>query len=128
MRNQVATLCYAASATIAVIPDALIERLQGVRENVSLLYSRIMDSIEYGQEIFKDIVEKETRQEEEEDTEDKFDLTATENEKALKEVHKIFLMSRLQRDSYVDQIKPHIKTLIEDQLKKMQSTRVIMTL
>ena len=69
-----------------------------------------------------------TGQEEEEDTEDKFDLTATENEKALKEVHKIFLMSRFQRDSYVDQIKPHIKTLIEDQLKKMQSTRVIMTL
>ena len=128
MRNQVAKLCYAASANIAAIPDALIERLQGVRENASLLHSRIMDSIEYGQEIFKDIVEKETRQEEEEDTEDKFDLTATENEKALKEVHKIFLMSRLQRDIYVDQIKPHIKTLIEDQLKKMQSTRVIMTL
>ena len=128
MRNQVAKLCYAASANIAAIPDALIERLQGVRENASLLQSRIMDSIEYGQEIFKDIVEKETRQEEEEDTEDKFDLTATENEKALKEVHKIFLMSRLQRDIYVDQIKPHIKTLIEDQLKKMQSTRVIMTL
>ena len=58
MRNQVAKLCYAASANIAAIPDALIERLQGVRENASLLHSRIMDSIEYGQEIFKDIVEK----------------------------------------------------------------------
>lgn len=58
MRNQVAKLCYAASANIAAIPDALIERLQGVRENASLLQSRIMDSIEYGQEIFKDIVEK----------------------------------------------------------------------
>ena len=31
-------------------------------------------------------------------------------------------------DSYFDQIKPQIKTLIENQLKKMGSAKVIMTL
>ena len=31
-------------------------------------------------------------------------------------------------DSYFDETKPHIKALIEDQLKEMQSTKVIMTL
>ena len=30
-------------------------------------------------------------------------------------------------DSYFDQTKPHIKTLIKDQLKEMQSLMVIMT-
>ena len=31
-------------------------------------------------------------------------------------------------DSYFDKTKPHIKTVIEDQLKEMGSTRIIMTL
>ena len=31
-------------------------------------------------------------------------------------------------DSYIDQTKPHIKALIEDQLKEMQHAKVTMTL
>ena len=31
-------------------------------------------------------------------------------------------------DSYFHQIKPHFKTLIENQLKQMESTKIIMTL
>ena len=31
-------------------------------------------------------------------------------------------------DSYFDQAKPHIKTLIENQLKEMGSAKIIMTL
>ena len=31
-------------------------------------------------------------------------------------------------DSYVDQVKPQIKTLIEDQVMEMQSTKAIITL
>ena len=30
------------------------------------------------------------------------------------------------KDSYTNRAKPHIKTLIEDQLKEMQSSKVIM--
>ena len=31
-------------------------------------------------------------------------------------------------DSYVDQVKPQIKTLIEDQVMEMQSTKAVITL
>ena len=31
-------------------------------------------------------------------------------------------------DSYFDQAQPHIKTVIEDQLKEMESAKIIMTL
>ena len=36
-------------------------------------------------------------------------------------------LSRADIDSYVDQVQPHVKALIVDQLKEMQSTKVIMT-
>ena len=81
----------------------------------------------------KDIVERETREEEEtaEQTEDSTDLTTTENEKILKGAYRNFVAPGIPKadiDSYIDQAKPHIKTLIEDQLKEMQSAKLIMTL
>ena len=36
--------------------------------------------------------------------------------------------SKSDVDGYLDQVKPHIKTLIKDQLKEMQPTKVVMTL
>ena len=36
--------------------------------------------------------------------------------------------SKANTDSYFDQAKPHIKTLIKNQLKKMGSAKIIMTL
>lgn len=35
---------------------------------------------------------------------------------------------KIDIDGYVDRTKPNIKTLIEDQMKEMQPTEVIMTL
>ena len=82
----------------------------------------------------KNIVENEAREEEEEtrkQTDDNIDLTATENERALKGAYRNFLIlgtPKVDIDSYIDKAKPHITTLIEDQLKEMQSSKVIMTL
>ena len=39
--------------------DALAERLRSIRETASLLYSRMMNNIEYGLQRLKNIVEKE---------------------------------------------------------------------
>ena len=47
--------------------DGFIERLQSVRETVSLLYNTTMQNMEYGRERLKDIVEKEARKEEKEE-------------------------------------------------------------
>ena len=63
--------------------------------------------------------------------EDNVDLTATENNRALKGAHRRFVIPGILKadiDSYVDQAKPQIKTLIEDQVKEMQSTKAIITL
>ena len=44
---------------MAATGDALTERLRSVRETMSLLYNRMMENMEYGQqERLKDIVEK----------------------------------------------------------------------
>ena len=136
LRNTISRLYNDVSAPVAATRDALAERLQSVRETASLLYNRMMDNIEYGWERLKDIVEKETREEEEETTEqtreeDNIDLTPQEDEIALKEAYRSFVIPgtpKTDTDSYFGQTKPHIKALIEDQLKEMQSAKVIMTL
>ena len=66
MRNQIANLHNAVSAPAAATRDALVERPQSVREATSLLYNRMMDNVEYGQERLKDIAENVARQEAEE--------------------------------------------------------------
>ena len=51
--------------------------------------------------------------------------------KALKGAYRRFMMPgkpKTDVDSYFDQAKPHIKTLIENQLKEMGSAKIIMTL
>ena len=64
--------------------DALAERLHGVRETASLLYNRMIENMEYGQERLKDIVEKEAEEEEQQQEEEDIDLTLHEHERALK--------------------------------------------
>ena len=64
---------------------------------------------------------------EEEDT----DLTPHENEREFKGAFKSFVIPGAPKtdiDSYFDQTKPHIKTLIKNQLKEMGSAKIIMTL
>ena len=65
-RNQIANLHKAVSAPAAATRDALAERPQSVREAISLLYNRMMNNVEDGQERLKDIVEKVAWQEAEE--------------------------------------------------------------
>ena len=62
LRNTVSKLCKVESAPLAATRDALAEILQSVRETASLLYNRMMENMEYGQERLKDIVEKEAEE------------------------------------------------------------------
>ena len=71
--------------------------------------------------------EAEKENQEEEDV----DLTPHEHERALKGAYRSFVIPgrpKTDIDSYFDQTKPHMKTLIENQLKEMGSTKVNMTL
>ena len=78
MRNQIANLYNVVSG------------MQSVRETASLLYKRMMASIEYGRKRLKGMVEKDARQEEEktteqeEEAEDNIDLSGSEDENGLK--------------------------------------------
>ena len=68
---------------------------------------------------------------EKENQEEDVDLTPHEHERALKGAYKSFVMSgvpKIDVDRYFDQTKPHIKTLIKNQLKEMGSAKIIMTL
>ena len=67
------------------------------------------------------------QQEKEED----LDLPLQEHERALNGACRSFVMDGTPKtdiDSYFEQAQPHIKTLIEDQLKEMESAKIIMTL
>ena len=118
MRNQLTKLCNAVSALVTATRDAPAERLQSVRETTSLLYNRMMENMGYGQqERLKDIVEKEA--EEEQQQEEDVDLTPHEHERALNAAYRSFVIPGAPKtdiDSYFHQTKPHIKTLIKNQL------------
>ena len=131
MRNQLTKLYNAVSAPVAATRDALAERLQSVRETASLLYNRMMENMGYGQERLKDIVEKEAQEEQQQQQQEDVDLTPHEHERALKGAYRSFVIPGAPTtdiDSYFDQTKPHIKTLIKNQLKEMGSSKIIMTL
>ena len=64
LRNKISKLYNIVSALVAVTRDALAERLQSVRETVSLLFNRMVEDMGYGRERLKDIVEKEAEGEE----------------------------------------------------------------
>ena len=71
--------------------------------------------------------ETEKENQEEEDV----DLTPYEHERVLKGAHRGFVIPGAPKtdiDSYFDQTKPHMKTLIKNQLKEMGSAKIIMTL
>ena len=129
MINQLTKLYNAVSAPVAATRDALAERLLSVRNTASLLYNRMMENKEYGRERSEDIVEKEA--EEEQQQEEDIDLTPHEHERALKGAYRSFVIPGAPKTdiySYFDQTKPHIKTLIRNQLKEMGSAKTIMTL
>ena len=85
-------------------------------------------------ERLKEIVEKEAREKEKKTTEqvkDKsIDLKVAENGRPLKGVYRSFVIPEATKavtDSYFDQTKLYIKALIENQLKEIQSAKVIVT-
>ena len=66
LRNTISKLYNIVSAHVAVTRDALVERLQSVRDTASLLYNRMVGNMGYGQERLKDIVEKEAEEQQQE--------------------------------------------------------------
>ena len=93
----------------------------------------MMDNIRYGQDTLKNIVENAAKKEEKEhqQTGDNVDLTPMGHERALKEAYKSFVVPGLPKadvDSYIEKVKPYVKSLIEKQLGEMNSAKVIMTL
>ena len=75
-------------------------------------------------------MEKEADEEEQQQEEDIY-LTPHEHERALKGAYRSFVIPgtpKTDTHSYFDQTKPHIKTLIENQLKEIGSAKIIMTL
>ena len=77
----------------------------------------------------KAFVEAEAEKENHE--EEDVDLTPHEHERALKGAYRNFVIPGAPKTdiySYFDQTKPHIKTLIKNQLKEMGSAKIIMTL
>ena len=132
MKNQLTKLYNAVSAPMTATRNALAKRLQSVRDITYLLYNRVMENMGYGQqERLKDTLEKEAEEEEEQQEEEDIDLTSYEHERALRRAYRSFAMPgkpKTDIDSYSDQVKPHIKALIEKQLKEMGSAKIIMTL
>ena len=66
-----------------------------------------------------------------EEEEENIDLTPHEHERALNGVYRSFVIPgtpETEIDSYFDQTRPHIRTLIENQLKEIGSAKIIMTL
>ena len=130
MKNQLTKLYNVLSAPVAATRDALPERMQSVRETTSLLHNRIMENMGYGQqERLKDIVEKEA--EEEEQQQEGIDLIPHEHARALRRAYRGFVMSGIPKtdiDSYFNQAKSYIKTLIKKRLKEMGSAKITMAL
>ena len=100
---------------------------------VSKAFSRVKNSIlglyDGAKNTLKDIAEKEA--EEEQQREEDVDLTPHEHEIALKGAYRCFVIPGVRKtdiDSYFDQTKPHIKTLIKNQLKEMGPAKIIMIL
>ena len=89
----------------------------------------IMSIYDGAKKTLKDNIEKEVVEEQQQEEDN--DLTPHEHERALKGAYIRFVILGLTKtdiDSYFDQGKPHIKTLIETQLKEMWSANIIMTL
>ena len=64
LRNTISKLYKAVSTLVAATRDALAEGLQSVGENASLSYNRMIENMKYGLQRWKDIIEKEAKDDE----------------------------------------------------------------
>ena len=111
-RNTITNLYNAVLAPVAASRDALAERLQSVRDTASLLYSRIMNNIGYGQETLKDIVENTAAKEEESQQQTEEQEAILELTKEGTRVKKFQLTGSINRDNtkiIMDKITQHIE-------------------
>ena len=104
-----------------------------VSKGFSIAKNSILSLYDGVKKTLKDIVEKEAEEEQqqEEEEEGDVDLTPYEHERVLRGAYRSFVIpgtSKTDIDSYFDQVKPHIKTLIENQVKEMRSAKIIVTL
>ena len=104
-----------------------------IKNAVSKASSRAKNSIlglyDVARKTLKDIVEKEAKQEQQQ--EEDLDLIPPQHERVLKGAYRSFVRPGVPKtdiDSYFNQTKPQIKTLIENQLKEMGPAKMIMTL
>ena len=114
--------------SVRIIPSP-----QEIRNAASKASSRVKNSIlvlhDSAKKPLKGYVEGEARKENQE--EEDVDLTPHEHERALKGSYRSFMIPGTPKtdiDSYLDQTKPNIKTLIKNQLKEMRFAKIIMTL
>ena len=120
-------------ALVKIIPSP-----QKIKNATSKAFSKVKNSMlelcDSAKKMLNGYAEDEARkknQEEEEEEEEDVDLTPYEHERALKGAYKGFMIPgtpKTDTDSYFDQTKPHIKTLIENQLKEIGYAKIIMTL
>ena len=66
LRNSISKLYEFVSTPVAATRDALADRLQSVRDTVTLLYKRTKEKLGYNGETLKDIVEDEAEKQHEE--------------------------------------------------------------
>ena len=123
MMNEISQLYNALLAPLAATPDSLGERLQSVRETVSLLYNRMMKNMEYGRERLKYIVEKEAReenkeeeQEQEQDNEEYdtvLEINLVREGKRIKEFRVTGNLNTPNKKMIMDNITPHIEMRVK---------------
>ena len=130
VRAKITSLYNIVTAPIAATHAALVKRLQSVRDTVSSLYNRSKKRLGY-ERTLKDVVEEETKKEQtdkdESDEDEDIDLTPKQHEVALNKAFRSFRSLRLPRtdiDTYIMEVTPYIKTLIEDQIKELISAKI----
>ena len=103
---------------MAATEDALAERLRSVRKTASLLYSRMMNNMGYGQERFKDTLEKEAGEEEAKEEHEKPPATNKEEEVKGQQQELAAAKEQQQDDEQYDTV-PKIKLVHEGKRVKV---------
>ena len=97
-----------------------------------MLYNRVKQRFGYGQgETLKEIVEEQAQEQNQEenleDTGEDIDLTPQEHDHALNKAYISFRIPGIAKadiDTYIEKITPHIKRLIEEQIKNLGSAKI----
>ena len=100
-----------------------------IRKSFLRMKNSIMSLYDGAKKILKGYVEGEAKKENQE--KEDVDLTPHEHKGELKGAYRSFVIPGTPKtdiDSYFDQTRPHIRTLIENQLKELGSAKIIMTL